>query len=198
MKTGIFGGSFNPIHNGHIHLAESVRDSLKLDRVILLPSRISPHRDSSEYVSGADRLEMCRLATEDIKGLEVSDFELKRNEVSYTINTVRHFREKFPDDELFLLIGSDMLLTFDEWREFEEIMKNVTLAVVSRQNGDMSELTEKAESLSKYGRINITDVPPITVSSTLIRKNLKNNIDCSCYLNIKVVQYIRLKKLYLS
>lgn len=198
MKTGIFGGSFNPIHNGHIHLAESVRDSLKLDRVILLPSRISPHRDSSEYVSGADRLEMCRLATEDIKGLEVSDFELKRNEVSYTINTVRHFREKFPDDELFLLIGSDMLLTFDEWREFEEIMKNVTLAVVSRQDGDMSQLTEKAESLSKYGKINITDVPPITVSSTFIRKNLKNNIDCSCYLNIKVVQYIRLKKLYLS
>ena len=104
MRIGIYGGSFNPVHNGHIHLAESAADTLNLDRVYLVPSKISPHRSSDEYASGEDRLEMLRLACEDNEKLFPCDYELINDRKSYTIYTVREFRRKFPDDELFLLM----------------------------------------------------------------------------------------------
>lgn len=196
MKTGIFGGSFNPVHKGHIHLAESVMQELGLDRIFLVPSRISPHRSSDEYVSGGDRLEMLRLACSGRSGLEVCDYELNSDRVSYTIYTIEHFRSIYPDDELFLLVGSDMLLSFDKWYRFEDILAEAALAVVSREDGDMSLLRKKAAELEKYGRIFISYAAPVTVSSTEIRKKIAKNSDWACYLDENVVQYIRLKGLY--
>lgn len=196
MRTGIFGGSFNPVHNGHIHLAQSVKHELELDRIFLVPSRISPHRSIDEYASGEDRLEMLRLACLGKDGLEPCDYELKSDRVSYTIYTVEHFRSIFPDDELFLLVGSDMLLSFDKWYRYEDILRNVSLAVVSRQEGDMEALEKKAQELSEYGRIYISKAAPVSVSSTNIRKKIVKNENSSCYLDENVVQYIRLKGLY--
>lgn len=196
MKTGIFGGSFNPVHNGHIHLAESIKPEFGLDRIFLVPSRISPHRSSDEYVSGEDRLEMLRLACDGKEGLQVCDYELKSDRVSYSIYTVEYFRERFPNDELYLLVGSDMFLSFDRWYRFEDILKNVKLVVASRKDGDLSELRKKAVQLSKYGEILISSSAPIIVSSTEIRKKISKNSDLTCYLDENVVQYIRLKGLY--
>ena len=196
MKTGIFGGSFNPVHKGHIHLAESVRDELGLDRIFLVPSGISPHRSSAEYASAEDRLEMLRLACKGKRGLEVCDFEVKSSRISYTIYTIEHFRRSFPDDELFLLAGSDMLLSFDQWYRYRDILANAVLAVVSREDGDSVILAEKAERLSEFGQIIVCKAPPVMVSSTKIRKKIAKNEDWSCYLNENVVQYIRLKGLY--
>ena len=102
-KIGIFGGSFNPIHNGHIHLAKVVKDELCLDKVIFVPSNNPPHKDDDEFESNEDRLEMCRLAIADSDGFEVNDFELQREDVSYTVYTIRHFKEAYPDDKLYLL-----------------------------------------------------------------------------------------------
>lgn len=196
MKTGIFGGSFNPVHKGHIHLAESVRDELGLDRVFLVPSGISPHRSSAEYASAEDRLEMLRLACKGKKGLRVCDYEVRSAQISYTIYTIEHFRSIFPDDELFLLAGSDMLLSFDSWFRYRDILADAALAVVSREEGDSGLLAGKAEELSEFGRIIVCKSPPVMVSSTKIRKKIAKNDDWACYLDENVVQYIRLKGLY--
>lgn len=198
MRTGIYGGSFNPVHNGHIHLADSAAKELGLDRIFLLPSGISPHRSSLEYASGDDRLEMLRLACVGHEKLVPCDFELKNQRKSYTVYTVREFRRRFPEDELFLLVGSDMLLSFDNWYRFDEILQHVKLAALSRENGDREKLEEKAEKLRKFGEIFICGAPPQEVSSTEIRKKIKKNENISCYLPENVVQYIKRNNLYLQ
>lgn len=195
-KIGVFGGSFNPIHNGHIHLAKVVKDELCLDKVIFVPSNNPPHKDDDEFESNEDRLEMCRLAIADSDGFEVNDFELQREDVSYTVYTIRHFKEAYPDDKLYLLLGSDMLLSFDTWFRFDDILKNTALAVVSRKKDDMKRLYEKAEVLSAFGEINVLNARPVELSSTEIRKKIRNNEEYSCYLDKKVVKYIRLNNLY--
>lgn len=196
MRIGIYGGSFNPVHNGHIHLALTAVSELELDRLFLVPSKISPHRSSDEYVSEEDRVEMLRLACQVSDKLEVCDYELRSDRVSYTIFTVEEFRRRFPDDELFLLVGSDMLMIFEKWNRFEDILRECTLAVVSRCEGDMPELEKKAEELRRYGNIVICKAAPVEVSSSDIRKKIAKNKKYYCYLDKNVVQYIRLKKLY--
>jgi nicotinate-nucleotide adenylyltransferase len=194
-RTGLFGGTFNPLHNGHIHLARQAFSSLGLDRLIFIPSNIPPHKDPDELCSNEDRLGMCRLAVEDY-GFEVSDYEMQRGGKSYSVYTAEYFSRLYPEDELFLLVGSDMFLSFDKWFRFEDILKMVTLAVISRECDDFSELAEKSVSLGVYGKTQVIDVPPYPVSSTEIRKKIKTKEDFSCYLPEKVVQYIRLKNLY--
>lgn len=195
-RIGLFGGSFNPIHSGHINLAVSVMEKLMLDKVIFIPSGLAPHKSSSEYADSADRLEMCRLATEEYENFEVSDYEINKSGKSYSVYTVEHFRKIFPDDELFLMVGSDMLLTFDTWFRYEDILKNAVLAAVSRNGSDFDELYKMTERLSDLGRIVVVNNDTITISSSKIRKMIKNNEDISCYLNGKVVKYIILKNLY--
>ncbi|SEK88389.1 nicotinate-nucleotide adenylyltransferase [Ruminococcus sp. YRD2003] len=196
MRIGIYGGSFNPVHNGHIHLALTAVSELGLDRLFLVPSKISPHRSSDEYVSEEDRLEMLRLACRVSDKLEVCDYELRSERVSYTIFTVEEFRRRFPDAELFLLVGSDMLMIFETWKRFEDILRECTLAVVSRCEGDMPELEKKARELRGFGNIVICRAEPVVVSSSDIRKKIAKKQKYSCYLDENVVQYIRMKKLY--
>lgn len=195
-KIGLFGGSFNPIHNGHINLAVSVKNELKLDKVIFIPSGTAPHKSSNEYASAEDRLKMCRLALENYDDFEISDYELCRQGKSYTVYTVRHFKQLYPYDELVWMVGSDMLLTFDQWYEYREILGKVTLAAISRYGSDLNELYKMSEKLSLYGKIIVVNASAVTISSTKIRKMIKNNEDLSCYLNGKVVKYIMLKNLY--
>lgn len=195
-KIGLFGGSFNPIHNGHINLAVSVKNELKLDKVIFIPSGTAPHKSSTEYASAEDRLKMCRLALEDYDDFEISDYELCRQGKSYTVYTVRHFKQLYPYDELVLMVGSDMLLTFDQWYEYREILGKVTLAAISRCGTDLNQLYKMSEKLSLFGKTIVVNASAVTISSTKIRKMIKNNEDISCYLNGKVVKYIMLKNLY--
>lgn len=196
MKIGIYGGSFNPVHNGHIHLAETAMEEFGLDHIFFVPSKISPHRSSDEYVSERDRLEMLRLATAGDEKFHVSDYELKSNRISYSVYTVEYFRLGFPNDELFLLVGSDMLMMFEKWYCFKKILSEVTLIVVSRNSGDFEQLRKKTSELSVYGNILISSAPPEIISSTAIRKKIRENSDFTCYLDENVVQYIRLKNLY--
>ncbi len=198
MRTGIYGGSFNPVHNGHIHLADSAAEELGLDRIFLLPSGISPHRSSLEYAPGDDRLEMLELACIGHEKLIPCDFELRNAGKSYTVYTAREFRRRFPGDELFLLVGSDMLMCFENWYRFEEILRLVKLVAVSREKGDRGRLLEKAEMLRKFGEIFICNAPPEEISSTEIRKKIKKNENISCYLPENVVQYIEQNNLYLQ
>jgi nicotinate-nucleotide adenylyltransferase len=196
MRIGIYGGSFNPVHKGHIHLAGIAAADFGLDKIYFVPSKISPHRSSEEYVSEEDRLEMLRIVCRNEEKLEVCDYELRSDRVSYSVYTVEYFRSIFPDDELFLLIGSDMLLSFEKWYRFEDIMKEVTLCVVSRNKGDVGKLRKKAAELRKFGKILISEAEPIEVSSTEIRKKIEKNKNYACYLDENVVQYITLRGLY--
>ena len=196
-KIGLFGGSFNPVHKGHLNLAEWIKNTLNLDKVIFIPSGEAPHKSSAEYADAESRYEMCRLATESYPYFEVSDFEIKREGKSYSIYTVKHFKEKYPSDELFLMVGSDMLLSFDKWFMYKDILKLVTLTAVSREGTDFELLQKTAQNLKGYGRVIVVNNQAFPVSSTKLRKMLKNKEDISCYLNEKVVKYIMLKKLYL-
>ena len=196
MRIGLFGGSFNPPHRGHLHLAESVHEALGLNEVWLIPSKISRHRSMAAYAPERDRFEMCRLAAEEYPWLRAEDYELRQEQVSYTFYTVEHFTEERPEDEFFLLMGSDMLLSFTTWHCWQEILRRVTLAGIAREEGEYERLEAAAEELRQYGRIEIVHVDSFTVSSTKIRELVKNSQDCSCYLPKKIVQYIRMQKLY--
>lgn len=196
-RIGLFGGSFNPIHNGHVNLALSVKNTLGLDRVIIMPSGTAPHKSCSEYAPPEDRLNMCRLAFEEYEGFDVSDHEILQTGKSYTIYTIRYLKEIYPDDELYLLVGSDMILSFKEWYEYSEILEKTVVAAVSRTGDDLCQLVKMAENLSEYGGCLVINADTVTISSSEIRKMIKNNSDISCYLNEKVVKYIMSKKIYI-
>ncbi len=195
-RIGIFGGTFNPVHNGHIHLARAAYDVLKLDKLIIVPSNIPPHKPAEGIYPNDIRLEMCRLAFSDYPDFEVSEYEMKRTGKSYSIYTAQHFSHIYPECSIFMIVGSDMFLSFDKWYMYKDILKLVSLAVVSRNANDIEQLENKATELSKYGNINIIRVPSYPVSSTQIRCKIKNNEKYSCYLPQKVVQYISLNNLY--
>ena len=199
-RMGLFGGSFNPIHNGHLHLARAVKRALKLDGVVIMPTGEAPHKSSAEYAPAADRLEMCRLAAAPYRWMRISDYETTKSGKSYTVDTLRALHEMHPDTEWTLMIGSDMLLSFRTWREWQEILRLAALCAVSRETGDLPALEAAAESMKAecpYADIRVLTVRAVEVSSTEIRQNLQKNADCSCLLPENVVQYIQEKHLYL-
>ena len=199
-RIGLFGGSFNPVHNGHLHLACSVKKALKLEGVVIMPTGEAPHKSSAEYAPAADRLEMCRLAAQPYEWMRISDYEPKKSGKSYTVDTLHALRAQDPDTAWTLMIGSDMLLSFRTWREWQEILRLADLCAVSRKRGDLPELKAFAEGLKKDcpgAQIRVLTVKAFPVSSTEIRQNLQKMEDCSCLLPENVVQYIREKKLYL-
>ena len=200
-QMGLFGGSFNPIHEGHLYLARSVRRCMRLDGVLLMPTGEAPHKSSAEYASAADRLAMCRIAAKRRPWMTVSDYEIAKGGKSYTVETLRHLRQTVPDTRWTLMIGSDMLLSFDRWHCWQEILSLAALCAVSRETGDLPALAECAEGLRAEcpdAEITVLNLPAHPVSSTQIRSNLQNNADCSCLLPQNVVQYIRKHGLYLK
>ncbi len=194
MRRAIFGGSFDPVHKGHVSLVSELKKALELDEIIVMPTGISPFKKDMERrpASGADRLEMCRLAFADMPFATVSDYEISRVGVSYTFDTVRHFRSLYPNDKLFWLVGGDMLKSFDRWKNWQEILSMCTLAAVSRQKcgSDRNELEKKAAELRKYGEVLFAETKPLEISSTEIRKKIIKNSDISCYVPQNVVKYI--------
>lgn len=194
MRRAIFGGSFDPVHKGHVSLVSELKKALELDEIIVMPTGISPFKKDMERrpASGADRLEMCRLAFADMPFATVSDYEVSRIGVSYTFDTVRHFRSLYPNDKLFWLVGGDMLKSFDRWKNWQEILSMCTLAAVSRQKcgSDRDELEKKAAELRKYGEVLFAETKPLEISSTEIRKKIIKNSDISCYVPQNVVKYI--------
>jgi nicotinate-nucleotide adenylyltransferase len=131
MRTGILGGTFDPIHLGHLAAAEAAMDCARLDRVILVPTGLPPHRHQAS-ATGDQRLEMCRLAVDGNERFEVSDVEVKRGGVSYTVDTLKELKSRYPNDQLFLILGSDAAKLFSSWREPDEIRRLASLVVVTR------------------------------------------------------------------
>lgn len=133
MRLGILGGSFDPVHHGHLILARDAQEKLELDRVIFVPANVSPHKTGTIPANAMDRLEMLRLALADEEGFAVVDFELVRPAPSYTVETLRHLQSQHPGSELVLLIGSDNVEKFPTWHEAENIPQLARLAVMERR-----------------------------------------------------------------
>ena len=198
-RLGLFGGSFNPIHNGHLHLAEAAKDALRLSGVMLMPAGEAPHKSTAAYAPAADRLAMCQLAAENLPWLSVSDLEIRKTGKSYTVDTLRILRQEQPDTDWTLLIGSDMLLTFDTWHCWQEILQMAAVCAVSREKGDLPQLRDAAKKLRSdcpQARIRVVTAEAVVVSSTQIREAVQKNADCSCLLPENVVQYIQTHGLY--
>ncbi len=195
-KIGIFGGSFNPPHLGHLRLAEAIIQKLSLDRMIIIPNKISPYKDSSEYASEADRLAMCRL---NFSGsvFEVSTLEFDRRGKSYTYDTLCQIRELYPDAQLYLTVGSDMLYYFDKWYRYEDILEMCTLCAAER-DGETNPIKKFGVPESLKGRkvLVFDDIEPLTVSSTDIRRKIRGGEDVAGALDSKVYQYISEGGLY--
>ncbi len=178
MKIGIYGGTFNPIHEGHIQAAKAAAACLELDRLYLIPAGMPPHKDLSRDAAGAEhRLEMARLAARELGGIaQVLDLELRREGKSYTVDTLRHLRDTHPGDRLYLLMGTDMFLTFQNWREPEEIVKRCTLCAFSRSEEDTEALFARQRDylVQRFGADVVTiDLPQIVdISSTRLRTRL--------------------------
>lgn len=170
MKVGVFGGTFNPIHNGHISLIKHMIEALSLDELLLIPTALPPHKQDNEVIAPEHRLNMCRLAVSDIPKVTVSDIEIARGGKSYTVNTLRLLLADRPDDEFILLVGSDMFYTLEQWKNADEILRLVKIAAVAREQGEEERLKEFSEKLNAAGaNTEIISCPVVELSSTELR-----------------------------
>lgn len=197
MKIGIFGGTFNPPHNGHISAALKFKERLKLDKILFIPTFIPPHKDTS----GADaekRLEMTRLSIKDIKGFEASDIDIKRGGKSYAILTIYDLQRLYPGAQLYFLCGSDMFVTLHTWYKAFDIFKNCSVAGAARNNGEYGILKEYAEKIrAEYNAdAYIIRIKPFVISSSEIREKVFNGDDISAFVNADVMNYIEKNGLY--
>ena len=199
LRVGIYGGTFAPVHIGHVQAAQAFMQQMKLDYLFIIPTAIPPHKQIDEGDDPIHRLRMCELAFEGIDGIVISDIEIRRGGTSYTYDTLVELTR--PDTRLFLLCGTDMVLTFDKWYRFEDIFKLCYPTYVRREKDALldSRITSKiGEYYQKYGvMFRKILVDPIVLSSTEIRNAIKENKDVSGMISPKVEKYIREHGLYI-
>lgn len=175
MKTAIYGGSFNPPHLGHADAAMAVYEELSPDRFFIIPDNVPPHKKLAEgSPDGESRLELCRLNFAGIPGAEVLDIELLREGKSYTADTVEQILGQYPGDELYLVLGTDMLLSFEHWYKFGYLVENCTLCVLARDDEDFEAVRSHAEYMrSEYGaKVLVLHHEPLPMSSSDVREKL--------------------------
>jgi nicotinate-nucleotide adenylyltransferase len=200
LRIGIYGGAFAPIHKGHVEAAKAFMRQMWLDVLFIVPTGQSPHKEMDRSASDADRLQMCRLAFEGIEGVIVSDIEIKREGKSYSVDTLRELSVE--DSRLFMLCGTDMILTIDEWDSPEEIFKLCYPVYIRRENDrslDRTIIAKIAEYKERFGK-NIVriDAPAIEISSSEVREKLRRGEDVSRLMPPAVLGYIKEKGLYLK
>ena len=198
QRIGIYGGTFDPPHIGHVHSAAQAVDALRLDKLLLIPAYATPRK--SPGIPGAEpehRLQMLRLAASSMPKAEISMLEMDRSEVSYTFETVKALRQRYPEDELYLLLGSDIFLGFLNWRQWESICKDVTLAVLYR--GDKGEKQKVLEQLRRMqdldANVVLVENDAVAISSTQMRRLLAFRC-AGDLLPEGVLEYIREHYLY--
>jgi nicotinate-nucleotide adenylyltransferase len=189
-RIGIFGGSFDPPHIGHLVIAEMARRLLNLDAVYLVPAYQPPHKEGSHASTAQDRLAMTKLSVHGNARLKVSDLELRRKGISYTVDTVRAFRKRFRTAELFLIIGSDSLRQFHFWKSPAEILAEVSLIVYRRPRSVRTNASLHTRNLS------FIKGPLMDISSSDIRKRIQRGKSIRYLVRDNVLQFIKRKMLY--
>lgn len=198
MRIGIYGGAFNPVHNGHINLAQSYLKSLSLDKLLVIPTANPPHKSAEGLACAQARLAMLSLAFKTDNKVEISDIEFRREEKSYTYDTITELRKSYPEDEFFLIIGNDQFLSFDKWYKYNELLSEVVLCTAAREKNKKEEIISFAEKLLN-GRSDyyLAAFEPVIVSSSEIREKIKKNDDISCFVPAEVCKYIKDEGLYI-
>ncbi|MFA5833149.1 MAG: nicotinate (nicotinamide) nucleotide adenylyltransferase [Bacteroidota bacterium] len=191
MKTGIYGGTFNPPHVGHLIVAEQVRTELSLDKITFIPSYISPHKQEGESDIAEHRLAMTKLAVSSNVKFDCSDIEIAKRETSYTIITLEQLKNKNPHDSLFLIIGMDNYLTFHLWKEPQRILTMATLVVMNRP-GYPQQVNEVIGTKNTV----FIDVPNIDISSSEIRRRVNEQKSIHYLVPNTVEEYIHSNNLF--
>ena len=198
MRVGIYGGTFSPVHNGHVAAARAFMEQMWLDILYIIPTGVSPHKDMKGDATAKDRLEMCRLAFAGMEGVIVSDLEIRREGKSYTVDTLRELYD--PNGRLFLLMGTDMLLTLDQWRHPEEIFRLCYPVYIRREtDADLdAAIVEKIKLYQeKYGKVVRRIIAPaIELSSTDVRAAVADGFPIEGAVPPAVAAYIREHNLY--
>lgn len=198
MKVGILGGSFDPVHNEHLAIAKAAASQLGLDKLIVVPAFTPPHKRGKKLTSPEDRTAMLSLAFEDFPSAEISDYEISSGGTSYSYLTCRHYQELYPEAEIFFIIGMDMLVNFFHWKNPEDILSNVTLAVCGRDEGKGTPEEYEESFFSRFGKRFVrVHYDGQNVSSTQVRVLARIGEDISSLVPCKVASYIEERKLYL-
>jgi len=190
-KIGIFGGTFDPIHLGHLITAQSVKELRNLEKIIFIPSFISPHKSEAKASSPADRLNMIKLAVEGIPFFECSDIEVKKGGVSYSVNTLRALKKQ--NIELEFIIGYDNIFSFHTWKEPDEILKLAKIIVLKRKSSHPPQFEDKY-----YHQAVFVQTRGIEISATDIRERVKHGLPINFLVPPVVMKYIYKHKLYLE
>ena len=200
LRVGIYGGTFAPVHNGHVQSAKAFMEQMKLDYLFIIPTYLPPHKQIDESDDPLYRLRMCELAFEGIDGVVVSDMEIRRGGKSYTYDTLMELAR--PDTRLFLLCGTDMVLTFDQWYRFEDIFKLCYPTYVRRENDPIltsrvvAKITEYYEKYGVMFRRIVTE--PFVLASTDVRTAVREGRDISSMVSPAVEKFIREHGLYVA
>jgi nicotinate-nucleotide adenylyltransferase len=200
-KLGVLGGSFNPVHLGHLVLAETAREALGLERVLFIPAKLPPHKRAAALAAGADRLAMVRLAVAGNPALAVSDIELRRPGVSYSVDTIRALREKLgPGPEIYFLIGMDTVAELTGWREIAALARLCKFVPLSRPGIAGPNATALERAIGKLPARAILQravaMPVIGISSSDVRRRVAQGRTIRYLVPDAVAAYIRRKRLY--
>ncbi|MGD2184515.1 MAG: nicotinate-nucleotide adenylyltransferase [Desulfobacterales bacterium] len=220
MRIGLFGGTFNPIHRGHLRAAAEVKKGFHLDQVFLIPAALPPHKTPGAVANADDRLAMIRLAIEGLSGITVSDVELNRPGPSYTIDTVHYFKQMLADDSrIYLMMGLDAFLEINTWKSHAELLEQIDFIVMARPNEDYPDAQQGWKILENYLKftlaedyeflvtpgcyrsegkppIHIVDIDAMDISSTKIRERVKKQKTIEHLVPVKVAEFIQSKGLY--
>ena len=188
-KVGIFGGTFDPIHLGHLITAQSVREIRKLDKIIFIPSFVSPHKTGLKSASPKNRLEMIKLSIEGIDFFDYSDFEVKRKKVSFTIETLKEMKRQY--DNIEFIIGYDNIFQFHTWKDPDKIFELVKIIVLKRKSS-----YPPPEKDKYYKAAEFVQTRGIEISATDIRERVKNGLPINYLVTDEVRNYIYRNKLY--
>jgi nicotinate-nucleotide adenylyltransferase len=196
LRVGILGGAFNPPHLGHLVCAQEALVELELDRVVFVPVGEAPHRTLDDDPGPEARLEMVELAMADDERFVASRIEMDREGPSYTADTLEQLRAEAPDDELFLILGGDQAAALASWHEPEKVLERATLAVFERMSWGRNAIIIKIGRMPGAERVRYLDMPLIQVSSSSIRRRVREGVPIRYLVPDKVVEYIAANELY--
>lgn len=199
-KIAVLGGSFNPIHNGHIMLGIAAHEQYDIDRILVMPNKDAYYKDDDVFVSEKARTDMVKLAIEPYDYMEFSDIELKREGSTYTIDTIEYLRKQYPQAEIFFIIGGDSMKNLSKWYRIHDLMKYTHFLAARRSNIDYNQilaLISEYKNIFPDCRIDILETENVDISSSEIRKLIKMREDVMRILPYTVFHYIKSHALYL-
>jgi len=197
MKIAVYGGAFNPVHLGHIEIVKFLSEKTDFDKILIIPSKFSPHKSNEELVDDVHRMNMCKLSFESIDKCEVSDIEIKRDKISYTIDTLVELKTIYPFDDLYLVCGSDMFLSLLNWRKPDEILKRASVFAFIRDNESIDIMNEQKQVIENKGvKVEVCEIKVPPYSSTQVRDAIKEGKAFENYISNEVYEYILENNLY--